>query len=119
LVPGSQRWDRFREPEPSEVVFAEMEAGSVLIYSGSVYHGGGANHTDAARDGLLLHYAPSWLRQEENQYLSCPPEVAKDFSPELRSLIGYTAGFAMGFCSPPGVHDELVSPERIFTSKGS
>ena len=63
-----------------------MTAGSVLLYTGSVIHGGGANRTDADRIGVLLHYTLDWLRQEENLYISCPPHVAKDLSPELRAL---------------------------------
>lgn len=36
------------------------------------------------------------LRQEENQYLELPPEVAKErnFSPQLLRLLGY------GICAP-------------------
>ena len=59
-----------------------MQAGSVFIYTGSVLHGGGTNNTDGPGLGLSS-LRPSWLRQEENQYLSCPPEVKKDFSPNL------------------------------------
>ena len=55
---------------------AEMEKGSALFYSGSVYHGGGANHTDATRIGVNITYNVAWLRQEENQYLSVPRDVA-------------------------------------------
>jgi len=48
-------------------------------------------------------------------YLSCPPEIAKDFSPELRRLLGYAQGSpVMGFYSDPNGEDELVSPEEIF-----
>ena len=88
VVPGSHKWHKDREPLPEEIAYTEIKAGSVFIYTGSVLHGGGTNNTDEPRLGVFLHYAPSWLRQEENQYLSCPPEVAKGFSPELRSLIG-------------------------------
>ena len=117
FVPGSQHWDHDRRAEPHEITHAEMPAGSVLVYTGSVLHGGGENRAAEPREGLLLHFAPDWLRQEENQYLSCPPHIAQHFSPELRGLLGYRATFAMGFCSPPvppGVDAELVTPERIF-----
>ena len=73
VVPGSHKWDRNRQPLPEEIAYAEMEAGSVFIYTGSVLHGGGTNTTEESRLGVFLHYAPGWLRQEENQYLSCPP----------------------------------------------
>ena len=118
VVPGSHKWHKDREPLPEEIAYAEMKAGSVFIYTGSVLHGGGTNVTEQPRLGVLLHYAPSWLRQEENQYLSCPPEVAKDFSPELRSLIGYSkGGYVLGFFTDPEDKEgrlESVSPEKIF-----
>ena len=118
VVPGSHKWHKDREPLPEEIAYAEMKAGSVFIYTGSVLHGGGTNVTEQPRLGVFLHYAPSWLRQEENQYLSCPPEVAKGFSPELRSLIGYSkGGYVLGFFTDPQDKEgrlESVSPEKIF-----
>ena len=118
VVPGSHKWHKDREPLPEEIAYAEMKAGSVFIYTGSVLHGGGTNVTEQPRLGVFLHYAPSWLRQEENQYLSCPPEVAKNFSPELRSLIGYSkGGYVLGFFTDPEDKEgrlESVSPEKLF-----
>ena len=118
VVPGSHKWHKDREPLPEEIAYAEMKAGSVFIYTGSVLHGGETNVNEKPRLGVFLHYAPSWLRQEENQYLSCPPEVAKDFSPELRSLIGYSkGGYVLGFFTDPEDKEgrlESVSPEKIF-----
>jgi ectoine hydroxylase-related dioxygenase (phytanoyl-CoA dioxygenase family) len=122
VVPGSHLWPAERRAEPHEIVPAEMAAGSVLLYSGTVLHGGGANRTRANRTGILLHYTLGWLRQEENQYLCCPPEVAKDFSPELRALIGYSmGGYTLGFFSTPtrpgeaGI--ETGPPELLFGEK--
>lgn len=122
IVPGSHRWEKDREPEPHEIVSAEMEAGSVLLYNGTVIHGGGENTTDDERVGVLLHYTLNWLRQEENQYLSCPPKIAKDLDPELRALMGYTLGGPfLGFFSTPGEPGEgveLAPPERLFDAAG-
>lgn len=103
VVPGSHRWPWDRETAPDEVVSAVMPAGSVLLYTGTVVHGGGANRSDAPRIGMNITYLLGWLRQEENQYLSCPPEVASQFAdPELRSLLGYSAGNgALGYYSSP------------------
>ena len=119
IVPGSHKWDKDRMPVEDEIAYAEMTAGSVLLYTGTVLHGGGENITsNEARTGVFLHYALNWLRQEENQYLSCPPDIAKDLSPEIRSLIGYSkGGYVLGFYSDP--HDknavyESVSPENMF-----
>jgi hypothetical protein len=77
---------------------AEMARGSVLVYSGSVYHGGGANQTDATRIGLNITYNLAWLRQEENQYLSVPREVAETLPVELLRVMGYDRGaYALGY----------------------
>ena len=119
LVPGSHKWDARREVLEDEIAYAEMKKGSVLIYTGSVLHGGGDNISDEIRSGIFIHYAPGWIRQQENQYLSCPPEVAKELTPELRSLIGYSkGGYVMGFYSDPNHIDgklESVTPEKIFS----
>ncbi|RZO98984.1 MAG: mitomycin antibiotic biosynthesis protein [Gammaproteobacteria bacterium] len=119
IVPGSHKWDKDRVPQEDEIAYAEMKAGSVLLYTGTVLHGGGQNLTsNESRTGVFLHYALNWLRQEENQYLSCPPDIAKNLSPEIRSLIGYSkGGYVLGFYSDP--HDtsanfESVSPENMF-----
>jgi ectoine hydroxylase-related dioxygenase (phytanoyl-CoA dioxygenase family) len=102
VVPGSAAWDRERAPSDADVTQAVMDAGSVLLYSGSVIHGGGENRTDEHRRGLNITYALGWLRTEENQYLSCPPSVAKDLDPELQELLGYTMGsYALGYFSDP------------------
>ena len=75
-----------------------MEKGSVLLYTGALYHGGGANQSDAIRSGLNLTYAVSWLRQEENQYLSVPHEIARGLPVPLLRLMGYARGaYALGY----------------------
>ncbi len=92
VVPGSHLWADARQAEHDEIVNAEMPLGSVLIYLGGTIHGGGANNSNRDRTGLALQYSLGWLRQEENQYLAHPPEVAAEFSEELRRLIGYDYG---------------------------
>ena len=120
IVPGSHRWEKDRQPTDDEIVSAEMRAGSVLLYNGTVLHGGGENTTIRERVGVLLHYTLNWLRQEENQYLSCPTEIAKGLDPGLRALMGYTLGGpVLGFYSTPGAPGqgvELAPPERLFES---
>lgn len=121
VVPGSNLWDPARQAEESEVTYAEMEAGSVLVYSGSVIHAGGANRSNSDRMGLNITYTLGWLRQEENQYLSCPPQIARDFDPELQALLGYSMGsYALGYFTPPtgpGENPEVVPPEFLFNGK--
>jgi hypothetical protein len=77
---------------------AEMERGSVLFYSGSVNHGGGANRTDRVRIGLNITYNLAWLRQEENQYLATPRQIAQTLPVELLRLMGYERGaYSLGY----------------------
>ncbi len=118
VAPGSHRWDAGRQPTSDDLMPAVMPAGSVLIYNGSVLHGGGANRSEQTRTGALIHYTLNWLRQEENQYLSCPPEIAATLPPELRSLIGYRrGGLVLGFYSTPGKPGEgveLADPSHLF-----
>ena len=52
-----------------------MPAGSVNFYLGQLWHGGGANHTDRPRLGVILEYVASWLRAQETHLLAVPPEV--------------------------------------------
>ena len=74
----------------------------MLIYTGSVVHGGGQNRSTQPRLGMNITYCLSWLRQEENQFLSCPPEIARTLEPELQELLGYTmANYALGYYSSP------------------
>jgi ectoine hydroxylase-related dioxygenase (phytanoyl-CoA dioxygenase family) len=94
-----------------------MTRGSVVLYTGSVIHGGGENRSGGPRIGLTFTYSLAWLRQEENQFLSCPPEVARHLDPELADLLGYTMGnFSLGFCTSPqlAVRDPASSsPESV------
>lgn len=66
-----------------------MPAGSVLLYTGSVHHGGGANTTDRPRLAVIAGYLAAWLRPQENFALTCPPAVARDLPPALQDLLGY------------------------------
>ncbi len=93
LVPGSHRWAEERDPTADEIVSAVMPAGSLLVYLAGTIHGGGANLSKSlVRTGLALQYSLAWLRQEENQYLAIPPEIARTYPERLQRLIGYDYG---------------------------
>ena len=122
VIPGSNHWDWEQRAEPDEICQAEMSTGSVLMYSGSVIHSGGENRTDQSRMGLNITYCLGWLRQEENQYLSCPPEVARELSIDLQELLGYTMGnYALGYYSDPdGMRERgagILQPETALGVK--
>jgi len=95
VVPGSHRWERDREPTEDEIAYAEMRAGSAVIYLGSTLHAGGANYTDSWRRGVHMSYCLGWLRTEENNLLAVPPKKARHLSHRAQELVGY------------GVHDAI------------
>jgi ectoine hydroxylase-related dioxygenase (phytanoyl-CoA dioxygenase family) len=90
VIPGSHLADHSPTYGGSFAsVPAEMEAGSVLVWHGSLWHGGGANTTETRRLGLAVNYCAGWVRPQENQQLGIPLEVARGFEPRLRDLCGY------------------------------
>jgi ectoine hydroxylase-related dioxygenase (phytanoyl-CoA dioxygenase family) len=95
VVPGSHRWDKSRQAGEAEIAFAEMPAGSAVIYLGSTIHAGGSNATGQWRRGFHLSYCLGWLRTEENNILACPPDCARRLSLRAQQLLGY------------GVHDAI------------
>jgi ectoine hydroxylase-related dioxygenase (phytanoyl-CoA dioxygenase family) len=91
-VPGSHRWERGRQPEPEELACAEMPAGSAIVYLGSTIHAGGRNATkDRWRRGMHMSFVVGWLRTEDNNYLSTPPDVARTLPRRSQELLGYAA----------------------------
>jgi ectoine hydroxylase-related dioxygenase (phytanoyl-CoA dioxygenase family) len=91
IVPGSHRWGPGERPtKDTETIRAVMPAGSVLLFVGSVFHGGGANATDRPRLGVILEYCAGWLRPQENHVLGVPKGIVKDLDPKLQELLGYS-----------------------------
>ncbi|MBN33636.1 MAG: hypothetical protein CMM46_02450 [Rhodospirillaceae bacterium] len=78
IVPGSHLWDEERQPQAAEVVPAEMPADSAIIYAHNIIHGSGANSSDEQRTAVALNFTLGWLRQQENQFLTLPPEKARE-----------------------------------------
>ena len=108
IVPGSHKWDH--SPEYGEHYDSEpalMRRGSVLVWHGSLWHGGGANRTGERRVGIAMNYCAGYIRQQENQQLGIPQEIAKRFSPRLRELVGY--GVYRGLIG----HIDKQSPARL------
>ena len=91
LVPGSHLRDEPPNPlELYDTIPAEMPKGSVLVWVGSLWHGGGANRTDRRRVGIAMNYCAGYIRQQENQQLGVPPALVKTFPRRLQELIGYS-----------------------------
>jgi len=120
LMPGSQDLPNSFEHTIDETVPAAMSKGSCLLYTGKVYHGGGANTSDETRVGLNITYDVGWLRQEENQYLSVPREIAETLPDELLRLMGYRIGaYALGYIDDVRDPIEAIRPSTGAMSFGT
>ena len=113
LVPGSHLRESPAYGADVPTIPAEMRRGSVLIWHGSLWHGGGANDTDERRIGIAMNYCAGFVRQQENQQLGIPREIARRFSPRLRELVGY--GVYRGLIG----HIDKQSPADLLDSPGS
>ncbi len=89
IVPGSHT-----KPNPEyggayDTIAAEMQRGSVLIWDGALWHGGGANVSRTRRTGIAMNYCAGFIRQQENQQLGISPQTVRGFAPRLQELVGY------------------------------
>jgi ectoine hydroxylase-related dioxygenase (phytanoyl-CoA dioxygenase family) len=89
VVVGSQRWETLREPHSAELAYAEMPAGSALLYGGRIVHSGGANNTAEPRIGLYFGYIPCWLRPIENFAVSVGTQRLATLEPATANLLCY------------------------------
>jgi ectoine hydroxylase-related dioxygenase (phytanoyl-CoA dioxygenase family) len=106
IIPGTHLADASPDYGASyDSIPAEMPKGSVLVWHGSLWHGGGANATDERRVGIAMNYCAGWIRQQENQQLGITRETAAGFSPRLRQLCGY--GIYNGLMGHINKHDPV------------
>jgi ectoine hydroxylase-related dioxygenase (phytanoyl-CoA dioxygenase family) len=71
-------------------VQCEMKAGSVMIYRGSLLHGGGANNSPNPRLGVLIEFISAWLRPQENHVIGVDRNVVKHLPRKLQEMLGWT-----------------------------
>jgi len=112
LVPGSHRKPNPQYGGDYETIAAEMPKGSVLIWDGALWHGGGANRTGERRTGIAMNYCAGFIRQQENQQLGLSPEVLRSFPPRLQELVGL--GVYRGLIG----HIDKKSPAQLLNRGG-
>ncbi|HEX4294048.1 MAG TPA: phytanoyl-CoA dioxygenase family protein [Rhizomicrobium sp.] len=113
LVPGSHLKANPDYGGQYDTVPAEMKKGSVLIWDGALWHGGGANRTATRRTGIAMNYCAGFIRQQENQQLGLSPELVRGFAPRLQELIGY--GVYQGLIG----HIDKKSPAQLLNGGGA
>jgi ectoine hydroxylase-related dioxygenase (phytanoyl-CoA dioxygenase family) len=121
LIPGSHLKPSIA-PQPedeSDVIAAEMPAGSVLVLHASGWHGGGPNSTsNVERYGLSIQYVAGWCRQQQNLMLGTPRDVVASYPRRLQELIGYSMyRNVMGHVDrqhPLTLLGENVQPEMVW-----
>ncbi|CAN5454567.1 hypothetical protein BH09ACT8_BH09ACT8_02140 [soil metagenome] len=122
VIPGSHKvFDKkgsdYAEADEARAV---MTKGSVFFYTGKVYHSAAPNVSDVVRQGINITYAVGWVRQEENQYLSTPLEIAKTLDDDILKVMGYqmggaAVGYVTDFLDPLSVvHPELGGKQYDF-----
>jgi ectoine hydroxylase-related dioxygenase (phytanoyl-CoA dioxygenase family) len=118
IVPGShKRPDKpvFGSSHPT--IPAEMPRGSVLVWNGSLWHGGGANTTGRRRVGIAMNYCAGFIRQQENQQLGIPLERVRAFPPRLQELAGFgTYKHLIGHIDKQSPRQRLFGQDEEFRS---
>jgi ectoine hydroxylase-related dioxygenase (phytanoyl-CoA dioxygenase family) len=91
IVPGSHKFASAPEyGKHHDAVIATMPAGSVMLFDSALWHGGGANTSDARRFAFSCAYCWGWMRQQENLQLGIPMDIARRFPRRLQELCGYS-----------------------------
>ncbi len=90
IVPKSHAWGDRAPPARDETIPCVMPEGSVVIFLGTLWHGGGANQTAKARLAFTNQYCAPWLRTQENFFLEVPRTIVRNLRPTIQSLLGYS-----------------------------
>jgi ectoine hydroxylase-related dioxygenase (phytanoyl-CoA dioxygenase family) len=107
VIPGSHRWDDEQiagayysgdaETDPAYArrlegmaITVQMEAGSCLVFAGTLLHRGGANRGSGTRRAFSNQYCQPWARTQENFFLAIPPREVAAMSATVQSLLGYS-----------------------------
>tara|TARA_Y100000031_G_scaffold156542_1_gene211553 strand:- start:2659 stop:3540 length:882 start_codon:yes stop_codon:yes gene_type:complete len=109
VVPGSHLWPEARLAKPGEITQAVMKKGSVLLWLSRTLHGAAKSTAKENRTGFFASYIADWIRQEENQYIVVPEEIAKGYSQRARQIIGYRSSPSIGWAKGRNA-DNLLEP---------
>ena len=90
IVPYSHSWHDRKVDQTVETLQVEMRSGTMLMWEGGLWHGGGANVSQSReRLGFFMSHNVAYLRPQEIQLVSIPREVARELPEKLLRLLGY------------------------------
>jgi ectoine hydroxylase-related dioxygenase (phytanoyl-CoA dioxygenase family) len=96
VVPGSHTLGLGQPPEGFDVQFehqAICPAGSVIVFNGQLWHGGGENKSNGDRYAMFGHYrvAP-WMRFQVDPHFNFPEENFKLLNDRQKALLRMSNG---------------------------
>ncbi len=115
LVPKSHLWHDQPVKQPPEVspIQVEMKPGTMLIWSGAVWHGGGGNTTNQSRLAIDINFNLSYLAQQENQFIGVPRSEVEKMPTQLQRLIGYKFGLMYVGPGMVDLRDPLIMKDKV------
>ncbi|MCY4142503.1 MAG: phytanoyl-CoA dioxygenase family protein [Gammaproteobacteria bacterium] len=96
LVPGSHQSHLFEPPAGLTLPYLmqpTLTAGSVVIFHGQTWHGGGENNSDQLRSAMFGHYRNShWMRFQCDPHDGFREEWLSSMTTRQKELLRMTAG---------------------------
>ena len=115
VVPESHLWhDRpVQQPPEVEPIQLEMKPGTLVAWTGALWHGGGANTTQDSRLAIDINFNLAYLRQQENQFVAIPREEVYKMPKKLQQLVGYHWGIGPVGPGMVDLRDPLFMMDKV------
>jgi ectoine hydroxylase-related dioxygenase (phytanoyl-CoA dioxygenase family) len=114
VMPGSHK-NNIAPADPFDIadtVAAEGPAGTALLLDSRVWHAVGHNHTDRRRHLLVSYFNRSFVRPQENYFLSLRPGLVETFDERVQVMLGYRCTGSLGGVEGPIEGLMVARPER-------
>jgi hypothetical protein len=91
VIPRSHLWTDYEAPaSQAQTIPALLNAGDLLLYSGRMLHGGGANVTeDRSRRVISTAFAVAFFMGEEAWPFAIPVEEVRDYPKQVQTYLGF------------------------------